>query len=520
MPTFLAEIISQLKTIWARLDGGQRMTIGAVLLATTIGLGAIVWYAGQPDYQTVYSSEDPMALAEAEALLVSSGIPYRTNGLRLEVDRDDASAASTSLRAGGALSQKSDAGSGLGGLTASGEEKKRRLWEQKERHAELALRAMAGVSKAMVRGSKPKRHTFTTAFDEEEQQRATATLTLRAGVSFRRLASSSVDMVASTLGVQPDNITIINAATGEKFNGSVGSHMGDDGGDFLKQQKLREQEAKEKITRALTPYVDNFSVEVTVLLDPNYSFRDSVYVPESPIVIEETTTKEDSKDADKVVGGGDPSLSSQAAEATANTTASGGSSKSSTTTKKYLAEAGRERVGKLAPDIKMISVGLIVDKKLQGEDGIFEADIRKVVEAAVGKDVAAGGDGVVPKVLLEIAFMERLPMEEPEAIAGPGLGDMAEKYGGSVAQLLAVALVLFFLRSMLKKGKNLSVPQGKKAAAPVDLEAQAKAREEEEMLLPPTEKAKRMRQEIEEAIGDDPAAISRMLENWLTETSK
>jgi hypothetical protein len=35
--------------------------------------------------------------------------------------------------------------------------------------------------------------------------------------------------------------------------------------------------------------------------------------------------------------------------------------------------------------------------------------------------------------------------------------------------------------------------------------------------LPPEEAAKRMRREIERAIGEDPATISRMLERWLAE---
>jgi flagellar biosynthesis/type III secretory pathway M-ring protein FliF/YscJ len=72
MPTFLAEMLSQVKAIWARLDAGQRLTIVAVLVATLAGLGAIVWFAGRPDYQEVFSSDDQRTLSEARTALSSA----------------------------------------------------------------------------------------------------------------------------------------------------------------------------------------------------------------------------------------------------------------------------------------------------------------------------------------------------------------------------------------------------------------------------------------------------------------
>ena len=48
MRQFFSDILIQMKGIWARLEGQQRLVVSAVLLATVVGLGAMVWYAGQP----------------------------------------------------------------------------------------------------------------------------------------------------------------------------------------------------------------------------------------------------------------------------------------------------------------------------------------------------------------------------------------------------------------------------------------------------------------------------------------
>ncbi len=69
-------------------------------------------------------------------------------------------------------------------------------------------------------------------------------------------------------------------------------------------------------------------------------------------------------------------------------------------------------------------------------------------------------------------------------------------------------LVLLFLRSMLKR------------TAPAKRTAKRTAQsgtEEVEEDLAPEEAARRIRQEIEKTISDDPAAISRLLESWLSE---
>ena len=67
-----------------------------------------------------------------------------------------------------------------------------------------------------------------------------------------------------------------------------------------------------------------------------------------------------------------------------------------------------------------------------------------------------------------------------------------------------------FLKGLLKRTQVAPIPQVAQVEEETleDLDAEN---------LTADETAKRMRREIEKAINDDPATISRMLENWLAE---
>lgn len=81
MRTFFNDFLVQLKGIWARLDGGQRLIVVAVLGATVVGLGGIVWYAGQPSYEAVCTPSSPEEIDQAQQALQSAGISWTTDDL-------------------------------------------------------------------------------------------------------------------------------------------------------------------------------------------------------------------------------------------------------------------------------------------------------------------------------------------------------------------------------------------------------------------------------------------------------
>ncbi len=58
MPQFLVDLQRNLKGIWSRLDGGQRLIVAAVLATAVVGLSAILWFAGQPAYVVAFEGAE------------------------------------------------------------------------------------------------------------------------------------------------------------------------------------------------------------------------------------------------------------------------------------------------------------------------------------------------------------------------------------------------------------------------------------------------------------------------------
>ena len=86
MPVFVAEFISQIKNIWAQLSGGQRLTVGAILLATVVGFGALVWVGTRPDYVAFGNQYQGAERSQLVAALEESRIDYRIENQVLQVN--------------------------------------------------------------------------------------------------------------------------------------------------------------------------------------------------------------------------------------------------------------------------------------------------------------------------------------------------------------------------------------------------------------------------------------------------
>ena len=127
---------------------------------------------------------------------------------------------------------------------------------------------------------------------------------------------------------------------------------------------------------------------------------------------------------------------------------------------------------------------------------------RSVVKSIVGWDSQRDDKDAFSTMSGEFAPVEPLAV----VTSGPGLADRLLAWAPAVGQVLGVVLVLLFLKGLLKRP----------ASASAESEAPLPAAVEEK--LSPDEQQKRMRKEIERAIASDPAALARVLENWLAET--
>ena len=105
MRQFIQDLTTQMRGIWARLEGPQRLVVSAVFLATLVGLGGIVWFAGQPSYEVVYSAQSGDETARVQQALQKSGLSWQLDdsGMRVLVERGRVGAARAAIAGEGLM---------------------------------------------------------------------------------------------------------------------------------------------------------------------------------------------------------------------------------------------------------------------------------------------------------------------------------------------------------------------------------------------------------------------------------
>src|SRR5262249_35382918 len=230
-------------------------------------------------------------------------------------------------------------------------------------------------------------------------------------------------------------------------------------------------------------------------------------VPGDPGVGSEQTTKDSTQSGASPAGrGGDPSTS---AAPPAPAAGARSETKKETTKRDYLPDIGERRSGKVAPEIKRLTVALLYDQALEKKAG-FKDDLVKVVKSIVGWDQSRDDKDGFSTLAEE--FRPAAPEAGAAAAAGPGMLARALGWARTIGQVLGLLLVLLFLKGLLKQ------PRARARAAAGAGPAGVEGADTDEGELPPEEQQKRMRREIERAIASDPAALAKMLERWLAET--
>ncbi|MEM7203456.1 MAG: flagellar M-ring protein FliF C-terminal domain-containing protein [Planctomycetota bacterium] len=491
MPTFLAEILGQLRAIWARLDVGQRTVVVAVLLGTVAGLGAVVWFAGQPDFVVVYSSNDQRELARAATAVEGAGLAYKRSGNSLAVDSSEQQTARSALGGAGIAAQ--GGAEDLGGLLSDRETRKLGLDRLVRADAEAKLESMRGVLEARVSHSKPKPSPFRSE-DSLTQPRAHVMLRLERGAEFGPIARSAAIQAAAALGMPQHYVTVTNAVTHATYTPpDPDSGAGLDTSEFLGQQRRRAEELTDRAQALLDRvYPEKAMVTVAVELDPQWVMTKERGAPTTPMVTRTRTSKEESNE---------PSRGADAVGTAAGGAATAATQSTNTKETEYSEAAFKETsTGMLAPAIRKLSVALVVDS-----DALGSVDRQQLVDAVKGA-VGWRSDRDDEVSVLEAPFPE-VVLAEPAG--SDGMMPMLERILPSIAQMFGVVVVVLFLRRLMKRS---SVPTVAVAGAPA-----GGTSEEAPPELSTEEATLRVRREIERTIGEDPATVSRLLESWLTE---
>ena len=483
MATFFNDIIAQMKGIWARLEGQQRLVVVAVMFATIVGLGGMVWFAGQPSYEVVYTAKTGEEIRQVQQALSQANVSFVMDdtGFSFKVERAKIGLANMAIAKEG-LTGTQPLGIGGGSLIEDAATKQWRLDSASRAQAASAIQQLDGVMGVTVTASRPRR---VVAFrDSQSQQRARATVVLKLaiGVPFDAVARSAASIASSQLMVPLEDIDVVSTTGGQRWSYDPDRETGGGSSEFLAMQRnIGDEKTRLAQDRLDQLWPGKTAVQVAVELDPSWEVRTEKVLPNEPLISSEDFTK-DSTDAPG------------AAEA------AGSKSKNEQRTRKYVTEIGERRSGKMMPDVRRMTVAVLYDRSLESTEGFDKAGLERIVKAMVGWD--PNRDNVDAFSTLAGDFA---PVEEQIAVTtGPGFGEMAARWGPTVGQILGVIVVLMFLRGLFKR----SQPK------PVEDVLEPEVPEED---LAPEEQQKRMRREIERSIANDPAALAKMLEAWLME---
>lgn len=496
MQVFFNEILAQLKGIWTRLDAGQRLVVSAVMVATLAGLGAVVWFASQPSYETVFTARSNEEIAQFQDAMQKAGIPWRvaSDGRTFSVERSNVGMANMKARESGLHGGNAPAIGGGASLIEDAETKAWRLDAATRAQTAAAISSIDGVVAVTVTASRPRQTAAFRDRDAETRPSATVVLRLKPGMPFEVVARNAASVASSQLMVPLENIDIVSATGGQRWRYDRDRDAGGGSSEFLNlQRNMSEERTRMAQERLDQLWPGKTSVAVSLELDPSWEVRSEKVVPKEQLVRSEKV----SKDASTTPGKGDASDPSKA-----------GITKNETKDREFVTEIGELRTGRMAPEIKRLTVALLYDRSLDQAPGFAKDDLIKVVKAIVGWDPQRD----VADAFSTLAADFAPPTEMPVDTGAPGLGEIALRWGPTVGQVFGVVVVVFFLRGLFKR-----VPR--KTAARTDafaLPDPGRAPVDEEN-LPPEEQQKRMRREIERSIASDPAALAKLLEAWLVE---
>jgi len=491
MRQFIQDLTTQMRGIWARLEGPQRLVVGAVLLATFVGLGGIVWFAGQPSYEVVFSATSGEETARVQQALQKAGLSWQLDdsGMRVMVERNKVGQAKSAIAGEGLIGSSEVSLDSSSSFIEDAATKKWRLNNATRAQAEQAIMKLGGVHSVTVTGSKPDRLIAFRDRQNEQKAKATVVLGLRPGTPFESTAYGAASIAASQLMIPVENIDVFSANGAHRWSYNRDRNSGAGSSEFLAMQRdMSDTRTRLAQARLEQLYGDNISVQVHVELDPKWTVT-SEKRHSNPQVTMDDMTKD----------------SSDSGSASEDDTGPKTKSKNEKRTREYVTDLTEQRSGNAMPEIERLTVAVLYDgEAIKSQDSTFDPqELERVVKSLVGwSKVRDFKDDDDPGFSMMSGSFQ--PAAEPSvAYEGPGMGEVALRYAPAIGQILGVGIVVLFLRGLFKRSRKAAP-----AAAAVEIPQPD---------LAPEEQQRRMRREIERSIANDPAALAKLLETWLME---
>jgi flagellar M-ring protein FliF len=447
-------VVNALIGFWNGLDARRRGMLAGGAAALVVVLVILARLVTAPSYALLYAGLDPAAAGDVVAAVEARGVAYRVEGDAILVDRAQRDALRMAL-AGEGLPANGAAGyellDSLSGFGTTSQMFDAAYWRAKEGELARTIAASQHIRAARVHIANPGSDPFQPAQD------VTASVALRPAAgglgpgharALRYLVASSVP------GLLPENVTVLDADSGQVLGGSESLTPGADAA-------ARAEEMRQNIERLLAARVGpgNAVVQVNVALETRReTIRERRIDPDSRVAI--ATETEDRSNTSRDRGGNGVTVASNLPEGDA-ATGDGESSEQGTETRERItfdmSETQRE-IAREPGDIRRVTVAVLLNgvRRVAGDGTVTVeprppeevAALATLVQSAVGYD-AARGDTVT---IESMAFDDSVAGD----VVAPGLLDRMSLDLGRVIQTIvltgaALFIVFGLLRPLLRR---------------------------------------------------------------------
>lgn len=292
-------VLNTLLEIWNGLDGRRRGLLIGGIAALAVVLVILTRIASQPSYQLLYSGLDAAAAGEVVEAIAARGVAHRIEGDQIFVDASQRDELRMAL-AGEGLPANGPQGyellDSLSGFGTTSQMFDAAYWRAKEGELSRTILTSPSIRAARVHIANPSSDPF------QPTNEVTASVAIRpasGGLAPGHAQALRFLVASSVPGLRPDNVTVVDADSGQVLGGQGQMTPAADAAG-------RASQLRQNIERLLAARVGpgNAVVEVSVELETaRETILERVIDPESRVIIATDTEEMDNTSTDGAAAG-------------------------------------------------------------------------------------------------------------------------------------------------------------------------------------------------------------------------
>ncbi len=518
MPEGLQTIINRIVEFWKAMTAGQktRLYIMAGILVIVTALTLV--FSLRVTYIPLFTSVDGISLPPVIAYLDENGIKYKKGpNNQILIDSKSKVTAEFDLSSQAIISPETsfaDTWSNLS-LTAT-EADKANLWKEFTKNdLVMKLKKFSNVENATVNYTKPDKSYWA---GEDNANKGTAYVMLQ---TKSQLTGEQIDaasrVVASSLGILPVNVTLVDQNLNPLNNGDASS----DTGRASTQEEMRRNRQAELEAKVRNHFLlavgqnadyDTMTVSVNPVLDFDVQkSSEKTFSDPNPDGGGFTVSDEELKESLTNAGNGAPvgTDANPAAGPSYNLTAGADStySKDHKNAEKVYNEkdsVSEKALGQLIPDQSSMSITLWYGMRVLTADALVPAyldEIRQSASAATG----------VPSGSIKVNIQKQAPLPTPVVSLLDTVLKLLDQFGFYVFMMLLLVIMAITLAP--KKQKFDEALNMHDSLEP----AMAGGPKQENVADISLEEQSEIKKQIDKFVSQKPDAVAQLLRNWLSE---